>query len=243
MNSHDLPVETAPASLKGFGRTDLVTALAVCGVLGTLILAALADPRSRSDRMICANNLRQIGIALQVWGNDHDDLTPWNVDLAKGGTRLHPLSGNTWLHFAWLSNELSSARLLLCPSDTGVAAEDFSGDPKHGYLHPNFANRATSYFLNAHPLDASSRAGDETLVGDRNVTPLTPNPTGCSILFGVSTINGCPSFATWGTNMHSREGNLLMFDGRVEQANPQRLRAAFDLGCDDYLSIHLSVPR
>jgi competence protein ComGC len=130
---------------RAFTRAELLVILAVLSLLALIVLPALANTRPRSARVICANNLRQIGVGMQLWGNDHDDQPPWEVRLEQGGTYQHPLAPNTWLHFAWLSNELASPKLLLCPADSGKAAYDFTGDPLGGYLHPNFANRATSY--------------------------------------------------------------------------------------------------
>src|SRR6185436_10273851 len=134
----------------GFTFVDLLAVLAVVVLLSALAGPVLANPRLRSDRVVCANNLRQIGMAMQLWANDHGDAIPPEVSLTDGGTFGHPLAANVWLHFSWLSNELRSAQTLFCPSDRGQPARDFGGAPDRGYVHPNFANRATSYLL-LHP--------------------------------------------------------------------------------------------
>src|SRR5213075_1294029 len=108
---------------------------------------ALANGHPRSDRLVCANNLRRIYVAMQQWGNDHNDRVPFAVPVSEGGTRLHPLAANVWLHFSWISNELGTATVLACPSDNGTVARDFSASPESGYLNPNFRGNATSYFL------------------------------------------------------------------------------------------------
>src|SRR5262249_51768033 len=76
---------------RAFTRVDLLAVVAVLAFAGIWVLPALAQSRVRSDRVICANNLRQIGLALHVWGNDHDDLFPLELPVASGGTRGHPL--------------------------------------------------------------------------------------------------------------------------------------------------------
>ena len=236
------------ASRLAFTRAELLVALAVGALLLAVVLPALANNRWRSDRVTCANNLRQIGVALQVWGNDHRDQIPWHVEIADGGTRLHPLSANTWFHFAWLSNELASPRLAFCPSDTGKTARDFSGDPTGGYLHPNFRNQATSYFLNAHPYNPTF-SGNQMVAGDRNI-PMEPGGSGCSMLAAVSFTSECPPNPAfgWTNGLHkSHAGNLLMFDGQVEQANNDELRSAMDYGCrlrnGEGVWAHFAVPR
>jgi competence protein ComGC len=233
----------APSRPPAFTRVELLVILAVLTLLALVVLPALANTRPRSARVICANNLRQIGVALQVWGNDHDDRLPWHVEVGDGGTKLHPLSGNSWFHFAWLSNELASPQLLFCPSDTGRPAQDFTGNPATGYLHPNFANRATSYFLNAHPFGAS--LGNRMLVGDRNLPML--GSSSCSVLAAVSYTWECPAYPSfgWTSDLHENEGNLLMFDGQVEQANNEQLRAAVNFSCEIAVGLyaHFCMPR
>lgn len=250
MNNLRVPIDSscAPARTyeRAFTRTELLLVIAVVILLAAVVLPALASNRSRSDRVVCLNNLRQIGLALQVWGNDHGDRIPWHVPPADGGTRLHPLSANTWLQFAWLSNELASPKLAFCPSDSGRFATDFTGDPSHGYIHPNFANRATSYFINAHPY--GELAGNQMLAGDRNI-PMQGNSS-CWAMTSLSWAQECPAWPSmnWTNGLHgSNVGTLLMFDGQVVQANGQKLRSAFEYICYFGGSVgstaHISIPR
>lgn len=235
-------LRTARSALEhAFTRAELLVIVAVLALLALVVLPALANSRPRSDRVICANNLRQIGMGFQLWGNDHGDQIPWHVAVADGGTRVHPLSANTWLHFSYISNELASAKVLLCPSDTGKPALDFTGNPLTGYVHPNFANRATSYFLNAHPFGASP--GNRMVAGDRNVQMF--GSSACSVLTIVSFTPECPASLNWTSAMHNNAGNLLMFDGKVEQADTRQLRAAVDFWCLDggSSSAHFCIPR
>ena len=137
---------------------------------------------------------------------------------------VHPLAPNTWLHFAWISNELATPKILLCPSDTGEPARDFGSSPDGGYVHPNFASRATSYFLSHGNV---SRLNPVDIVGgDRN--------------FGSDGSGGCARFGTvqltaqfppssnyaWNTNLHYNAGNLIRLDGRVDQVSNKALRDA-----------------
>jgi hypothetical protein len=232
----------APCQL-AFTALELLALLAALALLVAVALPALAGPRQRSERLVCASNLRQIGTGFQLWGNDHDDSTPQEVPVVNGGTRQHPLAPNAWLHFSWLSNELNSAALLFCPSDSGQPARDFTGDPTGGYVHPNFANRATSYFV-AHVYNGAPGPPNSPLAGDRNVG--WDGSGGCSRFNSAQFVNRQPlsgAFA-WTTNLHGKSGNLLRLDGRVEQFSNAELRAAitpplFEPGG----SLHFVVPR
>jgi len=219
---------------------EFAVLLAVLGLVVLVILPALAGPRQRSERATCANNLRQIGAAFQLWGNDHDDQLPHEVSVIDGGTRLHTLAVNVWLHFSWLSNELNSAAVLFCPTDSGRPARDFTGDPAGGYIHPNFANRATSYFL-AHLSTLAPGPTSALLAGDRNVGWETTG--GCSRFNVAQGVSRPPtSLFAWSTNLHGNNGNVLRLDGRVEQFSNLELRAAI-IPLDDNGSFHFIIPR
>ena len=226
----------------GFTRFEVLVLIAVVTLLASVVLPALANNRPRSHRVICANNLRQIGVALQIWANDHNDLPPYDTRVANGGTLAHPLAPNVWFHFAWISNELASPRLVFCPSDSGRPASDFSGNPDSGYLHPNFANRATSYFISHF---FTSFTGSPQ-IGDRNVR--TDGSSGCYRFLSAPFVRTRPTRpdAGWTNGMHESAGNLLFSDGRVEQASNERFREAMDQGDDtgaNGASSHLAVPR
>jgi hypothetical protein len=193
-----------------FTRPELFVILAVLSLLVFVVLPALANNRPRSARVICANNLRQLGVGFQLWGNDHGDKVPFELYPAEGGTRLHPLAPNVWLHFSWLSNEIASPRILHCPSDDGRPAMDFSGLPSGGYLHPNFLNRSTSYFL-SHSL--GQIIWPTTFIsGDRNVGG--GRIQGDSV-FGTSLGLLNSGFAWWTNGLHESQGNILRSDGAV----------------------------
>src|SRR5262245_33734498 len=103
----DQSSETLRSTEIAFTRVDLLIVIAVIVLLAAVVLPALANNRFRSDRVICANNLRQIGMAMQLWANDHNELPPYDVPAAEGGTLGHALAPNAWLHFSWVSNELA----------------------------------------------------------------------------------------------------------------------------------------
>jgi competence protein ComGC len=213
----------AATAERAFTRLELAALLAALALLAVLALPALANPRQRSQRVQCANNLRQIFVAGQLWAADHRDRVPWELTLAEGGTLAHPLAPNAWLHFAWLSNELASPVVLLCPSDSGTPARDFSGSPTGGYVHPNFANRATSYLV-AHSRDGLPNG---MMAGDRNLNYEALILSGCAnftTAFQIST-SIQTGLAGWNTNLHNQAGNLVRLDGRVGQFTNPELRA------------------
>jgi hypothetical protein len=224
-----------------FNRAEVLVILSALTLLALVVLPALANNRLRSARVICANNLRQIGGAILLWGNDHGDQPPWELAYEQGGTKLHPLGVNSWVHFSWVSNELNSARVLLCPSDTGRLADDFSFSPSGGYLHANFRNSATSYFL-THAFDGGQFV---LLAGDRNLGS-DGIFSSCSRFPQVTRLSLQPLSAavSWDTNLHDRAGNVVRLDGSVNQYSNDGLRNAVTAQpISDRYDLHILKPR
>ena len=221
-----------------FTRAELLITLAVLSLLVAIVLPALAHDRARSARIICANNLRQVSIAQQLWGNDHNDLPPVMVPVNQGGTRAHPLAANAWLHFSWLSNELATPKVIFCPSDTGKPAQEFTGSPTNGYLNPNFANRATSYFVAYSGINGDPQQA--IIGGDRNVT-IEGIGAGCSFLNVASRIDRIGG--QWTTNLHNLVGNAQARDGSVEMLSSEEMQSRLLRRFDDNSTKHIAIPR
>jgi prepilin-type N-terminal cleavage/methylation domain-containing protein/prepilin-type processing-associated H-X9-DG protein len=65
---------------RGFTLIELMTVVAIIGVLVTLLLPAVQGCREAARRTQCLNNLMQITIALQNYVNHHGVLPPGTID-------------------------------------------------------------------------------------------------------------------------------------------------------------------
>jgi prepilin-type processing-associated H-X9-DG protein len=213
---------------RAFTRLELIACIMALTLLITLIVPALANSGARSDRVTCLNNLRQIGLGYTQFGWEHQDLPPWRLPSSQGGNNDHPLKNNLYTQFSIISNSLAHPRHLRDPGDNrpGLApATKWDNDPNGGIHAPNYRNKAVSYFLG---LDSTFRVPRAVLGGDRNFVA-EPNAVGCST--GITPASQIDTLTTaWTNDVHGLAGNLLFFDGSVDQVDSGGLQAAFGSG-------------
>jgi len=217
-------------SSDAFTRLEFTILLATFCLLALVVLPLLANTSMRSNQTSCLNNLRQIGVAFQAWGNDHDDRRPWVVSygppLNEGGTANHPLRNNIYIQYSCLSNYMAP-QLLIDPAETNRSrriASNWGVSPDGGFLNPGFANNAVSYILGLH---GTMLEANEILSGDRNLQ--FGSPAACS--YGIVPVQNLESgqfFRGWTNGVHGISGNVLISDGHVEYSSQSRLKAILE---------------
>ncbi|MBI4475033.1 MAG: prepilin-type N-terminal cleavage/methylation domain-containing protein, partial [Acidobacteria bacterium] len=73
-SSHRLGQQSAPGRhRRGFTLIELLVVVAIVLLLAALLLPALRNARESAQTAKCAQNLRQIGIACRLYGDDYGD--------------------------------------------------------------------------------------------------------------------------------------------------------------------------
>lgn len=189
---------------------EVLVILALIAILAAMFLpsASYSGPAT-GER--CADNLKQIGEAMQSWANDHQDDYPMEISIMNGGTKEYMTGSDTFEHFIVLSNYLKGGSpTLVCPIDRrgGIPypPKDFS----------TLSNVNVSYFVN---LKANHSYKNFFLSGDFFPTSNIP------VLNGILSATK-QTIIGW-TNKHSRSrrkfyGNILFSDGHVDSLpNPK----------------------
>ncbi len=75
--------------LNGFTLVELLTVIAIITVLAAILLPALSKARERSEGIFCLNNTRQLTLAWQLYGDDHDGRLPYNLGMNASSFRTN----------------------------------------------------------------------------------------------------------------------------------------------------------
>ena len=63
---------------EGFSLTELVVVLGITALLAAMIMPALRGVQQTAKRLVCSSNMRQIGIALNMHGDDKAGRLPFS---------------------------------------------------------------------------------------------------------------------------------------------------------------------
>jgi prepilin-type N-terminal cleavage/methylation domain-containing protein/prepilin-type processing-associated H-X9-DG protein len=190
---------------KAFTMVELVTVVAVVGVLLALLIPALSKARANSRKITCNCHLKQIGLSFRIFANDRGDLFPMGVSTNKGGSLEYADTGEAFRHFQAMSNELSTPRVLICPADERKPAATFSV----------LSNANISYFVG---LDALDTFPQMLLAGDRNLMT-----NGVSVGSGVLLLTTNLTVG-WTAALHQGSANVLLGDGSAQAVTSARLQ-------------------
>lgn len=205
----------------GFSLTELLVAIGVIAVVGSLLIPVVNKVKGRSNDLKCMANLRHWGSVLQGFIAENNGVyRNW-----YSGTRNHPDPAQYWTWYAvsplgHTTAQLQNSRCPLGPGKptdlTAVHYGFYAADP-NGRVVNNPGGSHYEIRFGTHP--APSKA---IMLADS----LTSAGVQVHTIFPANLISRGGIHARHGEN-----ANLYFFDGHAESANPERLH---ELGVTKY---------
>ena len=231
---------------QAFTLIELLVVIAIIAILAAMLLPALAAAKAKAQKINCVNNLKQVGLSFRLWEGDNNDKYPMAVNSSAGGaseftskagaapantarTGLLPAMATV---FQVMSNQLSTAKILYCPSDNVNTHQTFG---------TNFVDLLShvSYFVNT---DATENDPQMVMSGDYNIgagtlggaattgyamqsagTAKTSVGSGSTYVLYPPT---APIYMAWSTSdLHKKTGNIQLSDGSVQSPTVSGLQS------------------
>ena len=200
-------------SLSGLTRLEVffcVVAISVLVFFFVMIPCGLSNSMRRSTRISCTSNLKQVGLGMLLFANDHDDRFPRMLSTNLGGSLECTNSSEVFRHFLAASNQLVTPKVLLCRNDSSrTQVGDFA----------QFSHRNLSYFVSLDAAPGAANSAPAILSGDRNILGGAATSSGLRVVRRSDTL-------AWSKEIHGRAGNLGRADGSVLQVDDSGLNRA-----------------
>lgn len=128
------PTVSSRRARRAFSLLDVLVSIAVIGVLISLLVPSLGLVRETAHQVVCRSNIRQIGLAVAMFADEHDDRVPPSTFVRNDQMtdrpsetvtlRLDPQfagGGNGWDGLGKLFGDyyLPSGPVFYCPSHRG----------------------------------------------------------------------------------------------------------------------------
>lgn len=229
---------------RGFTLIELLVVIAVLALLVGILMPALSAARHYARRAACASNLRQVGTAIHLYANDHEDTIPFGPGgRPVTGSNFYTVTGNVTSLLSLEDGAPVGLGLLLegylaqQPTVLFCPGADQPSEAEHQLARVGLA-QAQSDFYYRHASVALLTGKPEKF--HVRLSDLGKNSMGRSIGALVSDVQflAHPSLAAWQVKTrtsHRRQwSNVLFAAGHVNALSNAEDRFTVDIGTAPY---------
>ncbi len=216
-----------------FTLIELLVVIAIIAILAGMLLPALQAARERSYAISCVNNLKQLGITIQTYASDFNEMTPWMCPDSSGDK-------TGWKNRLYNLKYINSYASTRCPSmpfaATSLGWVDSNRGTGYGINNGWWLSRAVSINLKkiGTGTDAKATLGDDfraTIPASASRFPLLADTqrvydtTGWKFFyqhanFAYPNHNGATTKQIIGVvTRHAKTCNIAAADGHVSAQN------------------------
>ena len=230
-----LTVVSGPRSACAFTLIELLVVIAVIAILAALLMPVLSAAKRRAGQATCINQLKQLGLGMQMYIDDYRDTFPGMASQHSG------FQASDWIW--WRTNDLAhpvqqspivvnlasaDPKLFRCPLDTDDSARLAQADGNGPYLYSysltsydvvnNFNPGMSSVFTGGQNLpfrlDAVRNPGEKIMLAEEVASNNSrDNPTGASV---INDGRWMPANHDLLTARHGGKGDVTFADFHVE---------------------------
>jgi len=260
--THSTTSERRSSAASGFTLIELLVVIAIIAILAAMLLPALNKANDRARRTKCTSNLRQLGIAFQIYGGDHDDRVPlfagdgqwlWDLSIAAADALVNAGAKPGVFYCPGLTAGVNEQEIFAERTPGSTGWWNFNGNRRivgYGFLiarmaivrggvqpDPTFQSNLTPGGEFVTKLTSTNVSNKELVVD-----AVPSNPAGSGTSFNIATGNVLKGFHKPG-HMNGQVpagGEILFLDGHVSWRKYLGVKTVYVPGRDFIVQMYRS---